>query len=203
MLCVDDDPWAEYAEHWDDDAAGYADAAFGHLQQILADAGPPLDGAVVCDFGAGTGLLVERLVGRAARIDAVDSSPAMLDRIRAKIDANDWTTVRASAEVPGAGEVYDLIVCSSVLGFVDDRDAVVAALAGRLSPGGALVHWDWERIDDDGHGLTREEVRSALTSAGLGDVRVGSAFTITIEGEPVTPMYGVGWHRRSGVGPGS
>jgi 2-polyprenyl-3-methyl-5-hydroxy-6-metoxy-1,4-benzoquinol methylase len=192
---VDADPWAELAEHWDEDAVGYADAAFGHLQQVLADAGPTLDGAIVCDFGAGTGLLVERLVGRAARIDAVDPSPAMLDRTRAKIEANGWTTVSASAELPSAGEVYDLVVCSSVLGFVDDLDAVVADLAGRLSSGGALVQWDWERAPGDGHGLTRDEIRSALTSAGLTDVRVGGAFTITIEGEPVTPLYGAGWRR--------
>lgn len=194
---MDDDPWAEVADDWDTDEATrtYARAAYEHLEDILALRGPALDGATVCDFGAGTGLLTELLAPRAAHIDAVDSSPAMLDRLRSKIRSHGWTEVTASPVVPAPSTHHDLVVCSSVLAFVDDLDATVAALAALLRPGGALVHWDWERTDDHDHGLTRREIGDALARAELSDVEVGTAFELRIGDEIVHPVYGAGWRR--------
>jgi len=192
---TDDDPWAEYAADWDDDEGAriYAASAHRHLLDLLDVRGPALDEAVVCDFGAGTGLLTEHLVGRVARVDAVDSSPAMLEQLRRKVARRGWSTVTVGLGMPDAVGRHDLVVCSSVLGFVDDLDVTVAALAGLLRPGGALVVWDWERTDDHDHGLTRSEIHSALTDAGLTDVLVESAFRFRIEGEAVWPLSGVAW----------
>lgn len=191
----DDDPWAEYAADWDDDEGArlYAAAAHDHLLDVLADRGPALDGAVICDFGCGTGLLTERLAGRAAHIDCVDASPAMLDQLRAKIAERAWGHVTASLEMPTTEASHDLVVCSSVLSFVDDLDGTVAQLARLLRPGGALVHWDWERTGDHDHGLTRDEITRALDAGGFAHVHVDRAFRFRIEGDAVWPLVGAGW----------
>jgi len=195
---MDDDPWGEYADDWDDDEGAriYARSAHEYLLAVAGRRGLSLDRARVCDFGAGTGLLTELIADRVAQVDAVDTSAGMLAQLGAKIDRRGWNHVTASAAIPaGVGE-YDLVVCSSVLSFVDDLDATVAELAALLRPGGVFVHWDWERIDDDGHddghGLTRAEAADALRSAGLLDVVVEPAFRFQVEGELVWPLAGVG-----------
>ena len=69
-------PWDEYAADWDDDpdVRAYAAAAFQSLIDVLDSQGAHLEGAVVCDFGCGSGLLTEHLAGPARRVDAVDTS---------------------------------------------------------------------------------------------------------------------------------
>ncbi|MEM9467519.1 MAG: class I SAM-dependent methyltransferase [Actinomycetota bacterium] len=190
------DPWDEYADGWDDDPAArtYAEAAFASLVETLARFGRTLDGLTVCDFGCGTGLLTERLADTAARIDAVDTSPAMLARLATKAETHGWDHVRLSTEVPESVRGHDLVVCSSVLSFVDDLQATTTRLAELLGDGGVFVQWDWEAdpADDEPHGLTREAIRTALEGAGLVDVRVDTAFELPFEDMVMRPLIGVG-----------
>ena len=192
--------WDSAADRWDDDPIVrlYAGAAFRSLTDRLAALHGSLDGAAVCDFGCGTGLLTEQIVGPANRVDAIDISPAMLDVLRSKADRAGWSHVRLLSELPAEPQGYDLIACSSVLAFVDDYPATVAALVGHLSPGGLLIHWDWELDpgEDDPHGLTREQIQMALESAGLTDVEVATAFEVEVEGMTISPIVGSG--RRAG-----
>lgn len=187
--------WDEYADGWDDDpaAGAYAAAAFESLLGLLDDNGVDLEGARVCDFGCGTGLLTDRLVAHAASIDAVDSSPAMLAVLDGKIARHAWTTVRTMA-MPSSSAEYDLIVCSSVCGFLDDYARTVAELASTLAPGGWLVQWDWEADPSapDGDGLSREAIASALTGAGLEAITVDVGFRIPFEGQTMAPLLGAG-----------
>ena len=193
------DPWDEWADGWDDDPAAraYAAAAFDSLRTMLERFERGLDGLVVCDFGCGTGLLTERLVDTAASIDAVDTSPAMLAALQAKIDHHGWTTVRPSTDLPDGAGGHDLVVCSSVLSFVDDYPTVVSQLVDLLAPGGVFVQWDWELdpADDEPHGLSREAIRSALDAAGLVDVHVDTAFAVPFGEMTMRPLIGAG-HRR-------
>jgi hypothetical protein len=62
----------------------------------------------------------------------------------------------------------------------------------RLKPGCLFVQWDWEQTDDDDHGLTRTQVREALTGAGLADVGVRTGFTIEVNGQAMSPLVGYG-----------
>lgn len=188
--------WDEYAAGWDEDPAAraYAAAAFGSLVDLLQSFGLTLDGARVCDFGCGTGLLTERLVDRVASIDAVDSSTAMLAVLDAKAERHGWTTV---ATMPAPAEPtapYDLVVCSSVCGFLDDYPGAVAALVSMIRAGGLFVQWDWEADPGAGaaDGLTRAEIREALTAAGLESVQVDVGFHVDFEGETMAPIMGVG-----------
>ena len=125
-----DNEWDEYAPSWDRDPGprAYADAAFGSLLEVVRTSGLSLDAAEVLDFGCGTGLLTEHLVAAGASVLAVDTSPGMLDALTAKIDQHGWTTVDTAAELPDHPARFDLIVCSSVCGFLDDYPATVAEL---------------------------------------------------------------------------
>jgi 2-polyprenyl-3-methyl-5-hydroxy-6-metoxy-1,4-benzoquinol methylase len=189
---VHDHDWDEFADGWDE-APGtrvYAEGAYRSLLDTLDTRGLMLDGVRVLDFGCGTGLLTEFLVGRVASIAGVDISPRMRDVFASKVRERGWENVTVHADLPD-GE-FDLIVCSSVLGFLDDYTATVIQLAGLLAPGGVLVHWDWARDEEhpsDG-GLTLEEIRSALTEAGLVGVEVGVGFEASVEGTEMRPLMG-------------
>lgn len=186
------DDWDEFAAGWDE-AVGtriYAEGAYRSLLDTLEARGMTLDAMRVLDFGCGTGLLTEFLVGRVASVDGVDTSPKMREVFQSKVRDRGWEGVAVHADVPD-GE-FDLIVCSSVLGFVDDYAAAVTRLAGLLAPGGILLHWDWAR--DEEHpsegGLTPDEIRSALTDAGLVGVDAGVGFEASVEGEVMRPLIG-------------
>lgn len=188
--------WDQFADTWDSDRSvrAYAESAFSSLQPILSDHDLALDGAFVCDFGCGTGLLTERLVVNGAAVDAVDTSEAMLDVVRAKAEHQSWRDVHVSTQLRQPPRAYDLIVCSSVCAFLVDYPATAAQLAASLRPGGLFVQWDWERteFDEDSHGLTRSEIRNALTAAGLTAIRVDTGFNIAVDGQSMRPIIGHG-----------
>ncbi|MEM9033372.1 MAG: methyltransferase domain-containing protein [Actinomycetota bacterium] len=187
------DEWDDVAPAWDTDPGPreYAEAAFASLQRVLTGH-LDLAGARVLDFGCGTGLLTAHLVRVGAAVDAVDTSPTMLQILATKIAEAGWDSVQVSGDLADATGPYDLVVASSVLSFVDDHPATVAALAERLRPGGLLVHWDWERDGDDpdGHGLGRDQIAAALTAAGLVEPTVATAFTIEVEDMTMSPLIG-------------
>ena len=207
--------WDDAADGWDGDDAtlAYAAAAFDSLAAVLDAAGVSLAGARVLDFGCGTGLLTEHLVDGGAAVVAMDTSRAMIAVLDAKVAERGWTTVRTTTSLTadsndgvGAAGAFDLVVCSSVLGFVDDYPATVSELASRLRSGGLFVQWDWERADSDthegtdddtdddtdDHGLSGDEIVSALTAAGLVDGTVVEAFRIPIGEHTMAPLMGHG-----------
>jgi len=188
--------WDEFADGWDDDEAAraYAAAAFESLEAMLEQQGATIDGKRICDFGCGTGLLTERLAGRATEVIAVDSSHKMLDVLRSKIDQQGWSNVRPATLPPTADGGLDLIVCSSVCSFLDDYPATVRDLAELLRPGGRFVQWDWERdeSDVDGHGLTGSEIQNALSAAGLDEVSVAVGFETALGEQMMRPLMGHG-----------
>lgn len=192
-----DDVWDAYADQWDDQAGtkAYARAAFASLSSVLDGTGIELSGAPVVDFGCGTGLLTEHLVGAGAEVVAVDTSLAMLAVLRAKIDRHRWTTVTTTIELDDVPAGSDVIVCSSVCSFLDDYPATAAQLAALLRPGGLFIQWDWERVEDD-HGLSRREIEDALHGAGLEEVVVATAFEVEAGGQKMQPLVGHG--RRPG-----
>ena len=189
-----DDTWDAYADGWDEQPGtrAYASAAFQSLLSILGPTGIELAGSRVVDFGCGTGLLTEQLVGAGAEVVAVDSSPAMLAVLRAKAERHRWVNVTTAADLGGAPVDCDVIVCSSVCSFLEAYPAVAAELAALLRPGGLFVQWDWERTADDDHGLTRDEIVGALRGAGLEHVEVAIAFEVGVDGQTMRPLVGHG-----------
>lgn len=186
--------WDETALGWDEDpfVRAYATAAFDSLLDVLTLADLDLSRGIALDFGCGTGLLTERLVAAGASVSAVDTSEGMLDVLHAKIEQGGWTGVTTATDLAGQTPHFDVVVCSSVCGFVDDYPATAVELVALLKAGGVFVQWDWERSEPDGNGLTRDEVRSALMNAGLLDVTVDTGFTIEVEGQTMSPLIGHG-----------
>lgn len=190
------DEWADYAAGWDDDAhaRAYAEAAYASLVSILEAHGLSPEDATICDFGCGTGLLTEQLAGVAGSIDAVDTSPAMLEKLSSKIRQHGWTNVSIFTELPTPIKPYDLVVCSSVCSFLDDYPGTVKRFADSMQADGLFVQWDWEHddADPDAHGFTRGEIEEALTAAGLTSVFVDTAFEIPAGEQIMRPLVGVG-----------
>lgn len=197
--------WDKEAAGWDENpaVAEYCNNAHGQLAGLARDAGISLDGVRAVDFGCGSGQLTEKLVaGGAAHVAAVDISAPMLDVLRAKASRGGWADrvdVRLG-NLPSSDEKFDLVVCSSVLAFVDDYPGKVQELVALLRPGGMLVQWDWEAAEEQGesqsNGLSRDAIRAALTAAGLEAVAVGTAFRIKVEfdgaAHVMEPLFGHG-----------
>lgn len=188
--------WDESAEGWDGDEAtrAYAAGAFASLCALLEPTS--LAGMRVLDFGCGTGLLTEQLAG-AAHVHAVDASPAMLAVLDEKVAEHTWASIVTSLAVPTEPGDFDLVVCSSVMAFVDDYPATAKQLVELLAPGGRFVQWDWERVDGDSHGLSRSEITGALDGAGLENVTVDVGFEADAHGQTMRPLMGVGQRRAS------
>jgi SAM-dependent methyltransferase len=126
----------EIREFWDEDAAVY-DASPSHyprrpqeqaawaavLRRLLPE--PP---AAVLDVGAGTGFLSLLLAGQGYQVTAVDLSPGMLGRLRAKAGQRGLSvaTIESDALNPPSGE-YDAVVERHLLWTLPDPGKALAA----------------------------------------------------------------------------
>ncbi len=153
----------------------------------------------VLDFGAGTGLLTEKLAPLCREVVALDLSPKMIQALNKKTNARAWSNVTSLAgdldlTRPELPEKFDLIVASSVCGFLPDFSAELSRLSSTLRPGGLFVQWDWhaEEAGDWARGLTPEAVKSAHQSASLEVVSVGRGFMFSFDGNTMEVLQGVG-----------
>ncbi len=137
-------------------------------------------GSVVADIGAGTGYFaipLARAVGPNGRVFAVDFQPAMLARIRAKLDAADAPAnielVEGSADHTSLPEATcDLAFFANIWHEVDDPVKVIEEASRFLKPAGRLAILDW-RSDrssppgpPDNHRLPAAAVAESLSRNG-------------------------------------
>jgi ubiquinone/menaquinone biosynthesis C-methylase UbiE len=93
-------------------------------------------GADVLEAGCGTGLLLERIAGFAARARGVDLSGGMLARARAR----GLEVVQGSiTALPYADESFDLVCSFKVLAHVADIRGAMAEMARVTRPGGFVL----------------------------------------------------------------
>lgn len=107
------------------------------LLQPLIDAG--LRFGRVLDLGCGTGLCAERLAPVADAIDGVDVSSSMVRRAQAGGHYRRVVHGDLLGFLGDGGEPADLIVAADVFIYVGALDAVFAAAARRLAPGGRFA----------------------------------------------------------------
>jgi predicted TPR repeat methyltransferase len=127
----------------------YADEFQDHLVEVLKYSAPQtlltplLTGGLrfqrVLDLGCGTGLCAQVLAPHADAIDGVDVAEAMVRRAQA---SGLYRRVWRADVIEGlrdAGDTADLIVAADVFIYVGALDAVFAAVAPRLAPGGVFA----------------------------------------------------------------
>jgi len=175
------DSWDDYALGWDTDeaAVSFADKAFNSLNSAVDFERP-----IIFDFGCGTGLLTERLSPVSNRIVALDSSEKMIAVLNDKKLPNVSTlTVPLSIEAIKENHElhlkFDLVIASSVCGFLPDYESTIKLIKSLLAENGTFVQWDWLASSEDADfGLTRSRVKSALNNAHFRNVSINQPFSM-------------------------
>jgi SAM-dependent methyltransferase len=162
------------SEFWDAEAARFDDEPDHGLRDPATRAAwlrlltthLPAPPARVADLGCGTGTLSVLLADAGHAVDAVDLSPAMVDRARAKAEGRSGETVAVgdAADPPLAEAAYDVVLCRHVLWALPDPAAALARWVALLRPGGRLVLV--EGFWHTGAGLTTATTEELLRGAG-------------------------------------
>jgi 2-polyprenyl-3-methyl-5-hydroxy-6-metoxy-1,4-benzoquinol methylase len=100
--------------------------------------------AKILDYGCGTGDIAAALATKGYDVVGRDVSASMIAKARAIHGASgaQFSVIdpsRAQADVNLGGEIFDAIVCSSVLEYVEDLPGSLNSLAAALKPGGWLL----------------------------------------------------------------
>lgn len=193
--------WDEYADDWDVDVSvqEYANNAFEELSNVIE-----LNGLSVFDFGCGTGSLTKILSPRVKDIVALDGSSEMI-KLLAKKNLSNVSTISGFLTQdlidshPLLTKKFDLIVASSVCGFLPDYEMTLGLLKSLLKGGGVFVQWDWLSNDDTSDmGLSENRVVQALEANGFIGVEVKKPFEMHSSKDTMTVLMGVGKHAIQG-----
>lgn len=190
------DRFSEEAAGWDD-KPGNRERAQALAAVVRAEVPLP-PGARVLEIGGGTGLLARALADDIGSALVTDAAPGMVAAAREALADprfGGWAAQRYDIERDVVlEERFDLVLGLLALHHMGDIALVVARCAELLVPGGHVALIDLDRDDDgsfhahlhdfDGHdGFGRERVREWLAAAGLVEVRVTDAGTVTKETE--------------------
>lgn len=147
----------------------------------------------IMDFGAGTGLLTERVAARVKRLWAVDVSESMLEQLKAKpaLAGRVETVCQDIVEQP-LGRSFDGIISAMAMHHVQDTDALLQRFHEHLVPGGFVALADLDHEDGTFHppgiegvfhlGFERSALAERLLAAGFVDPTFETAVTLEKEG---------------------
>ncbi|PMH43371.1 SAM-dependent methyltransferase [Vibrio sp. 10N.286.49.C2] len=182
--------WDEYAATWEHDEATaiFAQSCFEQLTDITS-----LTRKTVLDFGCGTGLLSQLMSPHAKQIIALDGSESMIEELDKKALNNvepvvDLLTRGLVAQHPAFRNQFDLVVASSVCGFIDNLQETANIIYTLLDEYGLFIQWDWAvESDDAAYGMTTHRAETVLLNAGFESVTVSVPFEIDT-GKGVRPV---------------
>ncbi|MDJ0780876.1 MAG: methyltransferase domain-containing protein [Desulfosarcinaceae bacterium] len=137
------DTFAEKAKMWDANPQirALADLFSAELDKIV----PDHSGLAILELGCGTGLVGLRYAEKAASLDLVDTSPAMLDVLRAKSEAQaKQVTLHHGTLSTLVGQALatasvDWIISNMALHHVEDIPALIGNLHQLIKPGGRVT----------------------------------------------------------------
>jgi predicted TPR repeat methyltransferase len=180
------------------------------VAQTLADSGiQPSKGLDLLDAGCGTGLCGPLVAPYARRLVGVDLSTKMLTQARARGIYDELYKVELTAYLNDSPAAFDVIVSADTLVYFGALDAVAAAAAAALRPGGQFIFTVEEQVDGGGdagycispHGRychTRQYVEQVLAAATL-RTEIARAELRLEAGDPVAGLV-VRATRSSGAG---
>ena len=137
---------------WDRRAGTWEHHGAVGLERVIdavLDAAAGQAGMVAVDLGCGTGQIAIPLAARGAQVTAVDVSPHMVERLRARLGAIELDgivhpKVSPIEQLSFPPESLDLVVSNYALHHLldGDKEALVRSAARWLRPGGKLVVGD-------------------------------------------------------------
>lgn len=150
----------------------YYDGILGpaQIEAIAADLTrrlPAKPGGEVLELACGTGIVTRRLrekLDPAVRLVATDLSPAMIAYARNKLRDEkgiEWREADA-ASLPFADASFGAVVCSLGVMFVPDKKKAFAEARRVLREGGTFLFNTWDRLEENPHARTAEEVMDEL-----------------------------------------
>lgn len=173
-------PWDAGAATYDNDPDhGLRDPVVRDAWATLLSSHLPPDPSDILDAGCGTGSLSLLMREMGHRVTGVDTSLAMLDRVRAKMDATGFSIPfhQMDASRPDfPHRSFDVVLSRHVLWMFDDYPAVLERWVSLLRPGGRLllIEGFWHT----GAGLYADDLLQAL------DAFPGDATLIDLSANP-------------------
>ncbi|MFI6865716.1 class I SAM-dependent methyltransferase [Nocardia sp. NPDC050406] len=142
------DPWDYVADGYDEVSADI----MLPFAQIALDVADPKPDARILDVAAGPGTLTLPAATRVAKVDAVDFSPPMIERLLRHVRAAGLTNVAAQVgdgqALPFADNEFDAAFSMFGLMFFPDRGKGFAELHRVLKPGGVAVVSSWAPVSE-------------------------------------------------------
>ena len=107
----------------------------------------------IMDVGSGTGLLLERIAPRVAKVTAVDISNSMNAQLQAKSDKAGWDLeiIEADLAQTDLPQRFDGIISSMTMHHIEDTAAMFARFHGLLNEGGFIAIADLDAEDGTFH----------------------------------------------------
>ncbi len=149
----------------------------------------------VLDFGAGTGLLSEKIAPRVLQLTAVDISASMLAKLVEKPALRDRVEVVCQnlLEQP-LGRTFDLVVSAMAAHHVEDTAALLQTLYAHVAPGGTIALADLDSEDGTFHppgvegvfhaGFDRAALTALMLQAGFKAPHITTACEVSRDGRP-------------------
>lgn len=142
------------------------------------------------DFGAGTGLLLERIAPHVRKITSIDVSPSMANQLLEKKDRLpcELEQFELDLEKSDAPGVYDGVISSMTLHHIRDVEALLRKFHAMVRPGGFIALSDLDKEDGGFHtedtgvqhyGFERSWIEGAARRAGFSEVATHNASVIS------------------------
>jgi len=142
----------------------------------------------ILDFGVGTGLLGFEIAKKVKRVDGVDTSAGMLEKLKEKNRPELFITpLHQDIIKEPLNKKYDGVVSSMTLHHVEDLAAFFSTLSKIVKDGGFIAIADLEKEDGTFHsdntgvhhfGFDEKELREHVERAGFKDVVIENINTI-------------------------
>ena len=139
--------WDRWSDHY-----GLSESDFEPMRETAMDYLELEPGDGVIDIGCGPGVNFERIrsdVGPDGTLVAVDYSPKMIEKARARVSDHGWGNVdviRADATTAELGEGYDAAIATLSMGVMPDCKKAAANVYRSLAPGGRFVVFDLRSV---------------------------------------------------------